>query len=49
MTEVELLNLIKFSPSNLMEFFDKSIKTLEAELPTYGVLKCEPVTYAAFE
>jgi hypothetical protein len=38
MTSAELINLIKFSPSNLMEFFDGAVSTQEAGLPTYGIL-----------
>ena len=45
MKQDEIIDLIKFSPSNLKEFFDGAMVEEELGLPTYGVLLKEPMTF----
>lgn len=50
MTENEILNLINFAPNNLMEFFDNSVIIQDSQaLPTFGVLKSEPISFTVLD
>ncbi len=42
MKEDEIIELIKFSPTNLKEFFDNSLVEVNEGLPGYGLLLDEP-------
>jgi len=42
----ELTSLIQCSPSNLLEFFKDSLKIQDREVPSFGLLKIEPVSFA---
>ena len=44
-----MIDLIRFSPSNLKEFFDGAMIEEELGLPGYGVLKKEPVSFVLEE
>jgi len=45
MKQDEITDLIRFSPANLKEFFDKSISIQDYNVPAYGKIKRSPITY----
>src|SRR3569833_1882781 len=45
MSQEEISNLIKFSPANLLEFFNDALYVHDDKVPPYGKLINEPVTF----
>ena len=45
MEQDEIANLIKFSPANLLDLFDDTMMVHEANIPPYGKIRDEPVTF----